>query len=86
MEKIEFKQKEIKKSERKLNERNDWLFQTAQRLKEPIGKVGALLKGWDAKGIKSVFLSAESLSKDKGLPFKQAWYWHYNEVVKVLLK
>ena len=84
MEQINFHSRKFIKSERKENERGLWLLSTSEKLGKPIGQVGSLTKGFDAAGLRSLYLSSEGLSKDKGLPFSQAWFWHLNEIKKQL--
>jgi hypothetical protein len=85
MEKLDFKIEKLKTAPKKINERNYWLFETSQKLKEPIGKVGSLTKGMDEASLRSLCLSSESLSKESGMNFKKAWYWHLKETKKSLI-
>ena len=79
MEKIEFSNIKLKQNKR-ANERGDLLVELSKKLSKPIGQVGSLLKNWDVKGIRSIYLSSEALSRDKGLPFEKSFWWHLKEI------
>ena len=79
MEKIEFSNIKLKQNKR-ANERGDLLVELSKKLGKPIGQIGNLLKGWEVQGIRSIYLSSEALSRDKGLPFSQSFFWHLNEI------
>ena len=79
MEQIKFKSIKIKQNKR-ANERGDLLVELSKKLGKPIGQVGSLLKNWEVQGIRSIYLSSEALSRDKGLPFSQSFFWHLKEI------
>ena len=83
MEKLNFQNLKFKQNKRG-NERGDLLVELSKKLGKPIGQVGSLLKNWEVQGIRSIYLSSEALSRDKGLPFSQSFFWHLNEIKKQL--
>ena len=85
MEQIKFKSIKIKQNKR-ANERGDLLVELSKKLGKPICQIGSLLKNWEVQGIRSIYLSSEALSRDKGMEFGKAFWWHYNEIKKDLRK
>ena len=72
-------------NKRKPNERGEWLVLTARKLNKPIGQVGALVRNWETKGIKDIYLAAESLEKETKEPFSKFWFWQLKEIRKTFL-
>lgn len=68
----------------KKQSRYDLVAEIAKQLGKPIDQMLGLTRNWTHEGLDNIYRSSLALSKDKGLPFSQAWFWHYNEVRKNL--
>ena len=78
MQKLEFKLKQNKQT------RYDLIVEIAGKLNKPIGQMLGLTAGISHQDLIKIMQSVEALSRDKGLPFSQSFFWHYNQIKKQL--
>ena len=64
--------------------RYDLIEKIAKELGKPVKQLLGLTKGWTHEGLDNIYRSSLALSKDKGLPFSQSWFWHMKEIKKQL--
>lgn len=64
--------------------RYDLIVEIAGKLNKPIGQMLGLTAGISHQDLIKIMQSVEALSKDKGIPFGQSWFWHMKEIKKQL--
>ena len=64
--------------------RYDLLVEIAGKLNKPIGQLLSLTAGISHQDLIKILQSVEALSRDKGLPFSQSFFWHYNQIKQEL--
>ena len=72
----------LQKYQPKKQSRYDLLLEIAGKLNKPIGQMLGITQGWTHEGLDNIYRSSLALSKDKGIPFSQSFFWHFKEMQK----
>ena len=74
----------LQKYQPKKESRYDLILDVSTRLGKPVGQLLSLTAGISHQDLIKIMQSVEALSKDKGLPFSQSFFWHYNQIKQEL--
>ena len=72
----------LQKYQPKKESRYDLILDVSTRLGKPVGQLLSLTAGISHQDLIKIMQSVEALSKDKGLEFSKAFWWHMKEMKK----